>query len=31
MLVRDGTSPLFTPQISDVALNRRLTAVAAAL
>ena len=31
MLVREGDSPLFTPRISDVALNRRLTAVAAAL
>ncbi len=31
MLVREGDSPLFSPQISDVALNRRLTAVAAAL
>jgi hypothetical protein len=31
MLVREGDSPLFTPQISDVALNRRLAAVAAAL
>jgi hypothetical protein len=31
MLVREGDSPLFTPHISDVALNRRLTAVAAAL
>jgi hypothetical protein len=30
-LVREGDSPLFTPQISDVALNRRLAAVAAAL
>jgi hypothetical protein len=31
MLVREGDSPLFTPRISDVALNRRLTAVVAAL
>jgi hypothetical protein len=31
MLVREGASPLFTPRISDVALNRRLAAVAAAL
>jgi hypothetical protein len=31
ILVREGDSPLFTPQISDVTLNRRLTAVAAAL
>src|ERR1700754_2846487 len=31
MLVHDGTSPLYTPQISDVALNRRLIDVAAAL
>ena len=31
MLVREGDSPLYTPQISDVALNRRLAAVAAAL
>ena len=31
MLVREGDSPLFTPQISDVALDRRLTTVAAAL
>ncbi len=31
MLVREGDSPLFTPRISDVALNRRLAAVAAAL
>jgi hypothetical protein len=31
MLVREGDSPLFTPRISDIALNRRLTAVAAAL
>ncbi|HWH19006.1 MAG TPA: hypothetical protein VN671_00635 [Solirubrobacterales bacterium] len=31
MLVREGDSPLFTPQISDVVLNRRLTDVAAAL
>ena len=31
MLVHDGTSPLYTPQISDVALNRRLIDVVAAL
>jgi hypothetical protein len=31
MLVREGDSPLFTPQISDVALNRRLADVDAAL
>jgi hypothetical protein len=31
MLVREGDSPLFTPQISDVALNRRLVAIAGAL
>ena len=31
MLVREGDSPLFTPRISDVALNRRLAAIAAAL
>ncbi len=31
MLVRFGDSPLFTPQISDAALSRRLAAVAAAL
>jgi hypothetical protein len=31
MLVREGTSPLYTPQISDVTLNRRLIDVASAL
>ena len=31
MLVREGDSPLFAPQISDAALNRRLAQVAAAL
>ena len=31
MLVREGDSPLYSPQISDVALNRRLIDVAAAL
>jgi hypothetical protein len=31
MLVRDGDSPLYSPQISDTALNRRLADVDAAL
>ncbi len=31
MLVHEGDSPLFTPQISDIVLNRRLAAVAGAL
>lgn len=31
MLVREGDSPLYSPQISDVALNRRLADVDAAL
>jgi hypothetical protein len=31
MLVREGDSPLYTPRISDVELNRRLAAVVAAL
>ena len=31
MLVREGDSPLYSPQISDIALNRRLAAVAASL
>ncbi len=31
MLVREGDSPLFTPQISDATLNRRLADVDAAL
>src|ERR1700753_1731946 len=31
MLVHEGASPLYSPQISDVALNRRLADVAASL
>jgi hypothetical protein len=31
MLVREGDSPLYTPRISDIALNRRLADVDAAL